>query len=313
MFELFKKRDFGELFNDTFGFFKLKWKNYFGNYLKINFLILILTMVFGYIISKFYMDTVFGSLSNSGQFNPYIDNYIADNSGWMLLIGLGMLIILIILSIIQMSYPVFYMKLLENNTDFKPKSGEISSLIRQNFGRMLLFCFVTFFVVGFMLAVAAVIASFLMIIIIGIFLIILLIPYFSALVYLSLFHYINKKSGYFEALGFAFNTLHNNFWKIVGCNLIIYMIIQLVTTIISMVPYVIIFAIGFASMSDAGSFENADWMVYSFGVLYAVTLLVSMLLNNVIIINFGLIYYGEMEKRESVFAQSEIDQIGLDE
>src|SRR5690606_17082313 len=106
------------------------------------FLILILTMVFGYIISKFYMDTVFGSLSNSGQFNPYIDNYIADNSGWMLLIGLGMLIILIILSIIQMSYPVFYMKLLENNTEFKPKSGEISSLIRQNFGRMLLFCFV---------------------------------------------------------------------------------------------------------------------------------------------------------------------------
>ena len=91
------------------------------------------------------------------------------------------------------------------------------------------------------------------------------------------------------------------------------MIIQLVTTIISMVPYVIIFAIGFASMSDTGSAGDAEWMVYSFGVLYAVTLLVSMLLNNVIIINFGLIYYGEMEKRESVFAQSEIDQIGLDE
>jgi len=205
------------------------------------------------------------------------------------------------------------MKLLENNTDYKPRSGEISALIRKNFGRMLLFCFATFFVVGLMLAIAATIASFLMMIFIGIFLLLIIIPYFSALVYLSLFHYLNKKSGYFEALGFAFDALHNNFWKIVGCNLIMNFIIQLVTMIISMIPYMIIFAIGFASMSDADSFGYANWLIYAMGALYAVTLFVSMLLNNVIIINFGLIYYGEMEKRESVFAQSEIDQIGLDE
>src|SRR5690606_10599317 len=215
--------------------------------------------------------------------------------------------------VIQMTYPVFYLRLLEKNTDYKPKSGEISLLIRQNFGRVLMFCFATFFVVVPLFIIAYFVTFLLMIIIIGFLLILLLIPYFSALVYLSLFHYLNKKSGYFEALGFAFDALHNNFWKIVGCNLIMNFIIQLVTMIISMIPYMIIFAIGFVSMSDADSFGYANWLIYAMGALYAVTLFVSMLLNNVIIINFGLIYYGEMEKRESVFAQSEIDQIGLDE
>ena len=313
MFELFKKRDFGELFNDTFGFFKLKWKNYFGNYLKINFLILVAFMVLGYILSKFYMDAVFGSLNNPNQFGNQIGDYYMDNIEWLIFTGLGMFVVVIIISVIQMTYPVFYLRLLEKNTDYKPKSSEISSLIRQNFGRVLLFCFATFFVVGFLLFIAYFITLLLMFVIIGFLLIFLLVPYFNALVYLSLFHYLNKKSSYFDALGFAFNTLHNNFWKIVGSNLIIYLIIQLVTTIIAMIPYIIIFAIGFATMSDSGSLEEAKWFTYALGVLVAVSMAVSMLLNNLIIINFGLIYYGEMEKRESVFAKSEIDRIGLDE
>lgn len=313
MFELFKKRDFGELFNDTFGFFKLKWKNYFGNYLKINFLILVVFMVLGYILSKFYMDAVFGSLNNPNQFGNQIGDYYMDNIEWLIFTGLGMLVVVIILSVIQMAYPVFYLRLLEKNTDYKPKSGEISLLIRQNFGRVLMFCFATFFVVGTMLVIAAIIATFLIIIIIGFLLILLLIPYFNALIYLSLFHYLDKKSGYFEALGFAFNTLHNNFWKIIGCNLILYFIIQLISTVIAMIPYIIIFIIGFVVMSDSGSAEDTMWVIYAVGALYAVSIAVSMLLSNVIVVNFGLIYYGEMEKRESVFAKSEIDRIGLDE
>src|SRR5690606_11407966 len=108
MFELFKKRDFGELFNDTFVFFKLKWKNYFGNYLKINFLILVAFMVLGYILSKFYMDAVFGSLNNPNQFGNQIGDYYMDNIEWLIFTGLGMFVVVIIISVFQMIYPFFF-------------------------------------------------------------------------------------------------------------------------------------------------------------------------------------------------------------
>lgn len=313
MFELFKKRDFGALFNDTFGFFKLKWKNYFGNFFKVNFLILIAFMVIGYVLSQFYVKSMLGNINNPGMHNEYLVNYYMDNIGIIATAGFGMLILLLIISVIQIAFPVFYLQLLEKNGDYKPQSSEISSLIKQNFGRMLLFCLATFFVVGILYIFAYIIIMILTVLLIGFLLWIIVVPYFSALVYLSLYHYINKKSGYFEALGFAFNTLHNNFWKIVGSNLILTLIIQMVAAIIAMVPFMIIFFIGFVSMSDSNSIENAQWFVYSLGALVGVIMVLSVLLNNMVIVNFGLVYYGEMEKKESISASSEIDQIGLDE
>src|SRR5690606_28513623 len=103
--------------------------------------------------------------NNPNQFGNQIGDYYMDNIEWLVFTGLGMFVVVIIISVIQMTYPVFYLRLLEKNTDYKPKSGEISSLIRQDFGRVLLFCFATFFVVGFLLFIAYFITLLLMFVI----------------------------------------------------------------------------------------------------------------------------------------------------
>lgn len=311
MFELFKKRDFGELFNDTFGLLRLKWKNYFGNYLKINFLIMVIFMVFAYFFSEFYSKALFGGVDNPEQFR-YIEEFVTLNAtliGWA---GIGMFILIMILSIIQISYPIMYLKLIENDVNYNPKTNEISTLIKQNFGRLLLFGFLTFIVVGILASIAFVLSFFLIFLVIGIFLLMILVPYISALIYLSMFHYIHKKSDYFDALGFAFNTIHNNFWKVIGSNLVLHLIIQIANMIITSIPAIIIFTMGFVSMQETGD-ADASFMTITFAVIYGISILLSMFMNNLIVVNFGLVYYGELERKESVFANSEIDQIGLDE
>lgn len=311
MFELFKKRDFGELFNDTFGLLKMKWKNYFGNYLKINFLILIIFMVFAYFFSEFYSKIIFGGADNPDQLR-YIEEFFSLNSTLIGIAGLILMILIMILTVIQISYPIMYLKLIENDVNYDPKASEITTLIKQNFGRMLLFGLLTFIVVGILASIAIFLSFLLMFLIIGVFLLIILVPYVSALIYLSMFHYIDKKSGYFDALGFAFNTIHNNFWKVIGCNLILLLILQIANMIITSIPAMIIFTMGFVSMQETGD-ADAGFMPIALAVIYGVSIILSMFMNNLIVINFGLIYYGELERKESVFAKSEIDQIGLDE
>ena len=311
MFELFKKRDFGELFNDTFGLLKMKWKNYFGNYLKINFLILIIFMVFAYFFSEFYIKVIFGGAKNPDQLR-YIEDFFKLNSSLIGWAGIGIFILIMILSVIQISYPIMYLKLIENDVNYDPKASEISTLIKQNFGRMLLFGLLTFIVVGILASIAFFLSALLIFLIVGFLLLMILVPYVSALIYLSMFHYIDKKSGYFEALGFAFNTIHNNFWKVIGCNLVLLLILQIANMIITSIPAMIIFMMGFVSMQETGD-ADAGFMSIAFAVIYGVSIILSMFMNNLIVINFGLIYYGELERKESVFAKSEIDQIGLDE
>lgn len=313
MFQLFKPRDFGELFNDTFSFFKIKGKNYFANYFKIAAVFLLLTTITAFIFGRFYYETIFSGISNPYGNDEYIENFVNDNIGWIGIGGFIMFIILMISSLVITVFPVFYLKTLENDPGYRPTANEIGRLIRQNFGKILLFGILSFFVIGILGTILLAINMALVFIVIGIFAFFITIPFISSLFYLTLFRNMNHQESYFDSLGFAYNTIMNNFWKIIGCNLILMFLVQLVTSIISMIPYFIFFVGMFTSET---ALENSDQfasgMFLAVGMLYGVSILVSMLLNNLIVINFGLVYYSEREKTENRSVRNELEQIGLD-
>ncbi len=314
MFQLFKQRDFGELFNDTFSFFKQKGKNYLGNYLKVTALFLVLLVVLIFIMSKFYFGVIFSGLDTAVQ-NDYMEQYFENNIGLILGMGALIFIVIVLISLIQISYPVFYLKLLENNGNYQPKASEISKQIRQNFGKLVVFFLLTFFIVGIASAIALTIATLLIFVLIGLFLLLILVPYINGIIYLSFYHYMSHRSiGYFDALGFAFSTIHNNFWRVIGSNLLITVIIQILVSIISMIPYMFFFVSMFTTLSSGQITDPSDMsgMMYALAATYAVVLLISFLLNNIVIVNFGLIYYGERERIENRSARNELDEIGLD-
>lgn len=311
MFPLFKIRDFGILFNETFGFFKIKGKNFFANYFKSLAILFVVLSVILYFFGNFYYTSFFQSLG-SGDFNDaYLSNYYSDNAGTIVLLGILMLLISLAIGAIQISYPVLYLKLLEKDPEKKPTYNEIKKEIWSNIGRVLLFVIISIFFFGILSIIILGICMLLIFVIIGIPLMLIVFPYLMGLFYLTFYQYIIKKEGYFESFSFAFRTINNNFWTIIGSILCISFIINIINYIILMIPYMIFFFAMFAGASgnDVGT-EDMGMMAIMLMLIYMIAIITTMLLNNVILINCGLIYYSEREKIENHAAKNDIDLIG---
>src|SRR5690606_11609925 len=317
MFQLFKVRAFGEYISDTFTFIKLQGKNYFKNYLKFAFIALLLLMVSMSMIGTFYyriLTTSFGSMTGET-----LDNAFVTENAVVLVIGfIALFIISLYLGMLNYSYPVYYMHLIGKNSNEKPLLKSIRELFKNDFGRLLLFgllSFITFAIVGIIAFSIAIILSF---VIIGIFIIILLVPFFITWYSLTLYFYIDKKQDFFTALIHAFYTITNNFWNIVGASLCMLIIVYVISTIVTMIPYMItIFGLVFGTQG-AQNMENIDGSGISIFlvvmvVVYCFSILVSMILNHLLLIQNGLVYYSEREKLEYNSMRQSIDEIGKHE
>ena len=59
VFQLYKKRDFSALMNDTMDFFKQCWKNYFRNYVIVNGALLLLMCVLYFLFFKDMLKNIY--------------------------------------------------------------------------------------------------------------------------------------------------------------------------------------------------------------------------------------------------------------
>ena len=98
-FQLYKKRDFSALMNDTMDFFKQCWKNYFRNYVVINGSLILLMCVLYFLVFKdmfknMYIPAAAGS-------------WLTDNTSPGFIIG-GILFFLIsiVLSVFTTAFPM---------------------------------------------------------------------------------------------------------------------------------------------------------------------------------------------------------------
>jgi len=311
MFPLFKIRDFGILFNETFSFFKFKGKNFFANYFKSLALLFVLMVVILYFFANFFFGSFYQNLGLMNSDNNYLESYYADHIGLILLLSGVFFILLFLVGSIQFAYPVLYLKLLENDSEKKPTFGEMKKELKENIGRALLFMFISIFFFGFFGMLILGLCILLIFVIIGIPLLFIVGPYFTALFYIMFYQYMIKKQGYLEAFSYAFKTVNSNFWPIIGSVLCILFIVQMINYVITMIPYGIMMVLLFTNgtMNDSVP-DNLGVLTIILALTYCLAIIVSMLLNNVIIISCGLIYYSEREKLESRSTKNEIDLIG---
>ena len=313
MFQLLKSRDFGELFNDTFLFFKLKGKNYFLNFLKVSALLLIITMVLVFIGTRFLSDSFQSVITNSGSENEYLNQFFENHLIAVILFSCFFFVMIIAISLIQISYPIFYLQLLEKRPDYKPNSKELGLLIRKNIGKVFLFGLLSFFIIGIPGFIALIISYFLILVLIGIPLLLILVPLLNSVIYLTLYHYLSAPHvSYFDALGHAIQIIKNNFWKILGSNLLLSIIIQIAVSVISMIPMMFIFIGGFTStnLPEDDEIMGVQSIIIGMAILYGLIILISFILNNIVIVNFGLAYYSEKDRKEGHTIYTELEQIG---
>lgn len=311
MFQLFKKRNFSDYISDTFTFFKVTGKHFFKNYFIINGTLLILLMVLTYFVFKVYFEMMFANIGSSSP--NFLEDYFNNNIGLIIGVFLLFFLLIVFISLINYSFPVIYMNLYEKKKGNNFETNEIVAELKSKFGKIAIFFLVIFLlsITAGLIIMGLIIAM--MFILIGFVLALILVPALLAFVQLSFYEYMNSEIGVFDALGKGFEKLKQNFWPIVGSTVVMYFIIQIVISIFSMVPYVIGIASMFSSIENGNPQEETLSFFSIMMVLFmCFAMLFSYILNNLLVVNNGIIYYSLREQNENKTTLSDIDLIGTD-
>ncbi len=315
-FQLLKKRDFNALISDTFGFFKSHGKNYFKGFLTINGGLILILMICFYFISTVFMDAFLASVQDSyNSFESSFDDRLKQRSGSLTLLGLIVFFISIFIMLVSYLYPVGYLHKVANEKELS--TSLMFEFIKNKLGRSIVFFLAS--LVTFMPIMIAVmfVLMLLSMIIIGIPLMMIVVPAMLSWFLLSFYDYISTGNRFMTSMGVGFSFLKKKFWPVVGSTVIIYIIINVITSIIVMIPYMIGIVSVFTSIdSMSGSTNGVPDGLSFFMVMMLIAVLLSTLitfiLQNLLLVNQGVIYYSSIEERDNTAITSEIDNIGND-
>lgn len=309
MFQLFKNRDFGDYISDTFGFFRQTGKHFMKIYFTINGIPLMIMMVLSYFLFQVYFD--FLKTSMSGQDFSGLENSMTENFPFFIVLAILLFLFLIFMSMLNYTVPVIYLDLFDKKKGNNFSVGDVVSALKSNFGKMLIFFIASLFVIIPILIIVFTLLILLCFIIIGIPLLLFAIPSFFSWIALSYYEYINFDKGYFEALSDGFSKMKSQYFSIVGSLMLMYIIIQITMTVFTMIPYFIGMVSMFTSLEqNPGSTEGLATFGIMMAIIMVITILMSYILNNLMLINQGLAHYSRRENDENISSQDSIDLIG---
>jgi hypothetical protein len=311
--QLYKSRGFNEFFQDTFAFLKANGTHLYKHFFIINGIFLIILMVLGYFFMQFYTDIVFSSFGNPNA--DSIDNYMNENLGLFILLFILFLIVALVAGVISYAFVPIYLKLYNKTNGTNFSTQEIVNEYKANIGKIFIFL-----LCGFLLAipmlVGTMISLFLLVItIIGILATPLVIAFVSLFYNMTLMEYIENKRNIWDSFGYSWKLIFSKFWHAVGCVGIFFLISYIVQNVIAMIPYIF----GMASMFTTIESNNVTpedvvgSMTFVMLLIFFLTFVVSTILNVVIQVNQGIVFYGLKEQTENTNTKSIIDQIGSGE
>lgn len=321
--QFYQKRDFGALVSDTFSFFKIFGKNYFKNYISLNGILLILLVVL-YVVGYRNIFAQMISGNTSGQ-SYYFEQYFQENMVIMVVFGLLFLLVGLTFVFLIYTLPVLYLKRL---VEFGEKDITVNQLLsdfKKNFWKFVKFILGAFFIILPITMLLMVASFFLMFIIIGFFLLLLLFPFLSNVINFTLYDYFNTDRGFFGSLSYALRSqfsysngrIKSPFWKYWASSTVMYIIVQILSGLILMVPMIIMGLSALTVPQGSGSDGFADFFSSGLGIiffiLYAISILFTFILMNANYINAGLMYYYsrlDLHRQEDF---NEIESIGSHE
>lgn len=308
--ELYKSRDFGAYFQDTFGFIKRHGKHLFKNFFLVTGVFILVLMVLGYFFMNFYTEMVFGSI---GQSNPnYIDNYLDENLGMFLVLFGSFLVLSLVFGLVMYAFPAIYLKLYAHHNGTSFGAQDIVDVYKKNIMKLLIFLGAGI-VIGIPLVIVVGLISFLLFItIIGMLALPVLIGAFSLFYVMTLMEYLEGERGIWECFGYSWKLMSSKFWAAVGCVGLFFMMSYLIQNIITIIAYVFGMVQFFTSI-ESGS-PNPEEFTGAMSVVMIITFiggfLIGAVLNNIVLLNQGIVFYSLKEENENINTKSIIDQIG---
>jgi hypothetical protein len=310
MFELFKRREFSDYISDTLQFFRQNGKHFFKTYFTISGGLLMVLVVVSYFLFKVYLD-FFLKVDTTGNNATYLKGVLFNNLPVVIIVALLIFLFMVLLSMFNYAIPVIYLNLYDKHKGTGFEAKEVLSEFKKRFKKILLFFLGVVFLVTPVLFMLFGLLVLLCLILVGIPMLLFAIPAAFSWITLSFYEYMNTDKGLFEALRVGFSHVKSQFFSIVGSCMILYIMIQVSMTVFSFIPYAFGMASVVTSIQNPGT-ENDPFSTMRIMLLIVMvfSMLVSYILNNLLIINQGLVYYSRREYNENVSSTDSIDLIG---
>lgn len=312
MFQLYKKRNLNELISDTFNFFKANGKNYFGNYIAINGGILLVLIVLLYFFIKVFYDGFFANGTiNTGN---NLENYLFQNITLFIGYGIATFILILILTLISNLYPIAYLKLIEKNEE--TTVANLWKYIKSKIVKSIVFFLLSAIIILPIAVILGFLCFALVFILIGIPLIFIIMPAIFICISFSYYNYITTNDGYFDSILKGYKLFIKKPWPLIGSTIIMYIIVNTVVSFISFIPYFIgIFGVMFnVETQNTQNQQNViSFMMIMIGITFILSITLNYLLQNLILINQGIMFHSMIDETENTSKISEIDLIGSNE
>lgn len=309
MFQLYKSRNFGQYFHDTFDFLKKHGAHFFKNYLVVNGVFILILITMSYFFFKGYADLL---TSNIGSRNSrFLEDYFNQNGAEVLIYILLFLIFGVIFMAINYAYTPIYLVLFEKNKGANFSSKDIVDALMKNAGKIGIYLLASILVAIPVALFAGVVSFILAITFIGIPLIIILIALVSLFFHSTLMEYLQTEKGIFDCFGYSANLCFQKFFPAVGSVAIFFIMAYIAQGVIVILQMIVT---GFQAMTNPTTIEaqteTVSSMLFIFIAFQLVSTLLSLITGIMIQVNQSMVFYGLKEERENINTKSTIDQIG---
>lgn len=320
--QFYKRRDFGSIIGDTFTFFQHYGKNFFKNFLIINGLFIILSLILFFVFYGRIVAQAFeGNLD--GQ-NYFFEQYFQDNPVFFIFAIIFFLVLMIGMGLVMYSYPVLYLKRASETGTTNIKVDEIMGDLKRIIPKFLIFLLGMIFIIAPIIFIIFGITVLLTMILIGILLMPLIFPVLINVMNFVFYDYYHTNRGFFGSLGYAIRsqfsyTVANQgspFWKYWGAMIIMIIIYYVISLIFALVPTLLMTgsASVFPTAEMAAQMSPENFFTSGMGIfmfaIQIISMIVNMILTNAIFISSGLMYYDsrtDLHRREDL---NEIETIG---
>lgn len=298
-------RDFGDIITTYFDFFKQNIKKFTNVFLSYNGIFFVALLIVSYLLVSGFMGMIAAERNNFG-----VDTGASPDEAYLILIGIGAILFFFVfmaVAILNYSLSSSYMILYDEKESNKFDKKEVWAFAKNQFGNIILFILllIPIYVVFMIISVVCAIIP-----IVGIFAQYILQFGLTAWLGVSFFEMLQNRKGVSASLGEGWNLVKNNFWKSVGVNFILGLLLGMLILVALIVPGVVIGVYTFHVVENDVDFANSvvATVVYTLGT--CIVLIIAVYGQCLTQFGNGLLYYTLNEKTYNSNTRKKIDQIG---
>ncbi len=311
--QLYKSRDFGAFFQDTFSFLRQNGGHLYKNFFIINGIFILILMVLGYFFSKFYSEILFGNLAN----NPTaIENYINENIETFILFFILFFTVGLVSAVVSYSFVPIYLKLYAKNDGKGFSTSDIVNEYKANIGNIFIYLICAIIVAIPVFILAGIVSFILAITIIGFILLPLVIGTVSLFYQGTLMEYIENQKSIWQSFSYSWTLMSSKFWAAIGCVGLFFLMSYIVQNIVVLIPY-FVFIVDMMTDIDAGTVATSQEISKSASIMmifiFVLSYFIGLVLNLIVQVNQGVVFYSLKEDMENINTKSDIDLIGSGE